>query len=63
MDWNQSVIIPETSVRRAERLGLILRAGLWIGSQALYLISAALALLAWLIWRWRGRKKKKRVSI
>src|SRR5215831_8185184 len=44
MDWNQSVLIPEISVRRAERMGLILRAVLWIGSHAFYLISATLAL-------------------
>src|SRR5215467_6905792 len=56
MDWNQSVLIPEISVRRAERMGLILRAVLWIGSHAFYLISATLALFGWLSWRWRVRK-------
>jgi hypothetical protein len=59
MNWNESVIIPEISVRRAERLGLMFRAALWIGSHALYRISAALALLAWLISRWSICKKKR----
>jgi hypothetical protein len=59
MDWSQSVIIPESSVRRAERLGLLLRTALWIGSHVLYLIFAALSLPAWLIWRRRVRKKER----
>jgi hypothetical protein len=59
MDWNQSVIIPETSVRRAEALGLILRTALWIGSHVLYLIFGALGLAAWLTLRRRFRKKKR----
>lgn len=62
MDWSQSVVIPEESVRRAERLGIILRTVLWIGSNLLYLIFAALALLAWLIRRWHIHQKKSVVK-
>jgi len=59
MDWNKSVVIPAESVRRAERLGLILRTVLWTSSHILYLISAALALCAWFVWRRRVREKKR----
>lgn len=62
MDWSQSVIIPAESVRRAERLGLILRAVLWTASHALYFIAAIAALFAWLIWRWRIRKTKRVIT-
>jgi hypothetical protein len=62
MDWNKSVVIPAESVRRAERLGLILRAVLWTSSNILYLISATLALCAWFVWRRRVRRKKRIIA-
>jgi len=62
MDWNKSVVIPAESVRRAEHLGLILRAVLWTSSHILYLIGATLALCAWFVWRRRVRKKKRIIA-
>jgi hypothetical protein len=62
MDWNKSVVIPAESVRRAERLGLILRTVLWTSSHILYLISATLALCAWFAWHRRVRKKKRIIA-
>jgi hypothetical protein len=62
MDWSKAVVIPAESVRRAERLGLILRTILWTSSHILYLISGTLALCAWLVWRRRIRKKKKIIA-
>ena len=62
MDWSKSVVIPAESVRRAERLGLILRTVLWTSSHILYLISGTLAFCAWLVWRRRIRKKKKIIA-
>jgi len=62
MDWNKSVVIPAESVRRAERLGLILRTVLWTSSHILYFISATLALCAWIVWRRRVRKKKRIIA-
>jgi hypothetical protein len=62
MDWSKSVVIPAECVRRAERLGLIVRTVLWTGSHILYLISAALALCTWFVWRRRDRKKKRNIA-
>ena len=62
MDWNKSVVIPAESVRRAERLGLILHTVLWTSSHILYLLSATLALCAWFVWRRRVRKKKRIIA-
>jgi hypothetical protein len=62
MDWNKSIVIPAESVRRAERLGLILRTVLWTSSHILYLIGATLALSAWFVWRRRVRKQKRIIA-
>lgn len=62
LDWSQSVIIPAESVKKAERLSLILRSALWIGSHLLYFISATLALFAWILWRWRVRRKTRLIT-
>jgi hypothetical protein len=62
MDWNKSVVIPAESVRRAGRLGLILRTVLWTSSHILYLISATLAFCAWFVWCRRVRKKKRIIA-
>lgn len=53
MDWNESVEIPAASVRRAARFGFLVRSGLWIGSNFLYLFAVGFlcAVLIW--WRWR----------
>jgi hypothetical protein len=55
MNWNQSVIIPAESARRAARLGFIARSVLWIVSNLIYLILAGLLLIGWLLWRWRAK--------
>jgi hypothetical protein len=60
LDWNQSVVIPAESIRRAERVGLLLRIALWTGSHALYLACALLLLLVWLAWSIRKRRLKLR---
>ena len=62
MDWSKSVVIPAESVRRAERLGLILRIVLWTSSHILYLISATLALCAWFVCRRHVHKKKRNIA-
>ncbi|HEY2470865.1 MAG TPA: hypothetical protein VGI45_23935 [Terracidiphilus sp.] len=55
MDWTQSVVLPAASVRRAERMGRVIRIVLWTASHLVYFIVAALLLLGWLLWRWRKR--------
>ena len=55
MDWSQSVIIPTASVRRAERLGFVVRCMLWLASNSLWLFALGLLLIAWIIWRRRKR--------
>ncbi len=57
MDWSQSAIIPRQSVQRAARLGLASRSILWLASKLIYLLSAALLFIAWLLWRRKGRRK------
>jgi hypothetical protein len=56
MDWSQSVVIPAESIHKAERIGLLVRIALWIGSHALYLLCVVLLLLAWLVRCIRRRK-------
>jgi hypothetical protein len=58
IDWSQSVVIPEESVRRAERIGIIIRAVLWIGSNIVDFLFAGLCFIAWLIWRSRREKRR-----
>ena len=55
MDWSQSVVIPTASVRRAERLGFVVRFVLWLVSNSLWLFAFALLLIAWIMWRRRNR--------
>jgi hypothetical protein len=62
MDWGQSVTIPAQSVSRAERLGLILRVVLWIGSNLIYLLVVGFLFAAWLFRRSRMRKQKPAIG-
>jgi hypothetical protein len=57
MDWSQSVVLPRESTQRAARFGLIARLILWIVSNLLYLVLAAIVLIGWLIRRRRSRRK------
>ncbi len=57
MDWSQSVTLPRQSIQRAARLGLASRSILWVASNLIYLISAALLLIAGLLWRRNNRRK------
>jgi len=57
MDWSQSVVIPKQSAQRAARMGFIVRLILWIVSNLIYLVLAALLLLGWLIGRRRSRRR------
>jgi hypothetical protein len=59
MNWSQSVIIPAESVRRAARLGFIVRSVLWIDSNLIYLLTTGLLLIGWLLWRRSIRKKTR----
>lgn len=59
MDWSQSVMIPEASLKRAERVGLLSRTVLWIASNLLYLLLAAALLIGW---RLRVRRHKSRLG-
>lgn len=56
MDWSQSVVLPATSIRRAERIGRIIRIVLWTASHILYFLAAILVLFVGLFWRWRKRR-------
>ena len=55
MDWSQSVVIPTASIRRAERVGFVVRCVLWLASNSLWLLALGLLLIAWLMWRRRNR--------
>ena len=56
MNWSESVVIPEVSVKRAERLGFVSGAVLWIASNLLYLVLAIVILIGW---RWSVRRRRK----
>jgi len=53
LDWSQSVIVSERSVRQARRFGFVTRSVLWVASNLVYLIVAGLLLSGWLLWRLR----------
>jgi hypothetical protein len=59
IDWSQSVTIPEQSIRRTRRLGLVLRAVLWFGSNLLYIAIVLIFTVSWIVWRWHTRSTKK----
>jgi hypothetical protein len=59
MNWSSSVTIPARSVSRAERLGLILRAVLWVASNLIYFVACGFLVAAWFIWRWRAARKRR----
>lgn len=59
-DWSQSVFIPAASIHRAERLGTVLPAILWIISHFAYLLAAFLLLILFLVVR-RRRKRTLRL--
>jgi hypothetical protein len=46
-DWRQTVVIPAATVARAERMGRVVRAGLWTLSHLVYIVAAAALLSAW----------------
>ena len=50
MDWSQSVSMPAESIRRAARIGFMIRAVLWFGSNLVYLILAGFSLIGWVLW-------------
>jgi len=56
MDWGGSVVIPAASISRAKRHVMALSIALWIGSNLLYLASAAFLLAVFCIWLWRTRR-------
>ena len=60
MNWSASVVIPASSVSRADRHVMAFGMALWIASHLPYLAAAALLLMILLVWRWcvRGRKLK-----
>jgi hypothetical protein len=60
MDWSQSVTIPADAVRSADHRVLMLVLVLWISSHVLYLVVALLLAIAWIVWRWRMRKRRGR---
>lgn len=56
MNWSETVVIPASSVWRAEWIGWLVRAGLWTASNLLWLAAAALVLIGMRnVWR---RKKQ-----
>jgi hypothetical protein len=65
MDWNQQVVIPGDSVRKAGGFRKFLFALLWVGSHFLYFMVGFLLVMAWLvrlIVRWRRRKRAARMA-
>ena len=63
LDWSQSVIISAGALRRLNRFRRIVETVLWIVSHALYLLAAALALIALLIWRRRARHRASAAAV
>jgi len=57
MNWGQSVIVSQGSVRRAALFGFIARSALWVASNLFYFITAIFLLIGWLSWRRRLRRK------
>jgi hypothetical protein len=58
-DWSQTATIPAASVERARRLGIVSRATLWILSNLIYLLLAAIIIaIGWRWWHRRSRSQR-----
>lgn len=60
MNWNQSVLIPADSIRKAVRTRRVIDAFLWVGTFFPGIAAVLLLLLMWLVLRWRNRRKRRR---
>ncbi|MGA7219755.1 MAG: hypothetical protein WBX38_15650, partial [Candidatus Sulfotelmatobacter sp.] len=58
MNWNQSVLIPADSIRKANRMRRLVSTLLWIGAILPVIIVIAIFLLAGSIWRWRRHRRR-----
>jgi len=58
MNWGASVVIPVSSVSRADRHVMAFGMALWIASHLAYLAAAALLVMILLVWRWFVRRRK-----
>jgi hypothetical protein len=58
-DWSQTATIPAASVERARRLGIVSRSTLWILSNLIYLLLAAIIIaIGWRWWHRRSRSQR-----
>jgi len=62
MDWNQQVVIPGDSVRKAAGFRKFVFAVLWVGSHFLYFVVAFLLVTAWLVRLIVRRRRRKRAA-
>jgi len=58
-DWSQTVVIPAATVARAERMGRVVRVGLWTLSHLACIVAGVALLSVWLILR---RRKGLRIE-
>jgi hypothetical protein len=59
MNWDQSIVIPANSVRKAERLRTRIQEAIWIGSHLQYFAAVILVVtisIVWAVVRWRKQK-------
>jgi hypothetical protein len=61
-DWKQSVVLPAASIRRAERMGGVIRIALWTASHIVYFIAGIFLLIAWLFWKWRKHRASRHIE-
>jgi hypothetical protein len=63
LDWNQSVVIPAASVRKAWQLRTRVQTVIWFGSHLPYFAVLVLIVVAVVIGRWRTRERLQRSSL
>ncbi|MFZ3199544.1 MAG: hypothetical protein WA175_00190 [Candidatus Acidiferrales bacterium] len=63
LDWNQSVTIPASSIRRVKHFRQTVEAVLWLVSRLPYFLAAGFVLIAVLIWRHRAKKPSETRSV
>jgi hypothetical protein len=62
MDWNQTVVIPASSVKDAYHFARGIQSILWIGSHLLYFIAIFLLVAIWLVRMFVNRRRRKRAA-
>lgn len=63
VNWAEPLVLTPQSISAAIRVRRLVRAGLWLGSNAVYVLVAFVVLFAWAIYLFVQRRQKRRTMI